>query len=46
VETEEKLSRIEARLAEIEASIKRFEAAVLPVIANPGKLLGKLMGGR
>ena len=30
----------------IEAQLARFEACIAPVIANPGKLLAKIIGGR
>jgi len=45
-ETDERLAAIEAKLDRIEEAIGRFCAVALPVLENPGKLLGKLMGGR
>ena len=40
------LTRIEERLARIEAKLEQAERAILPVLANPGKILAKMMGGR
>jgi hypothetical protein len=39
------LTRIEERLARIEAKLEQAERAILPVLANPGKLLARIMGG-
>ena len=40
------LTRIEERLIRIEEKLAKAESAILPVLANPGKLLAKMMGGR
>lgn len=45
-ETDERLTRIEERIAHIEALVESFHRTVTPFIENPGKLLGKIMGGR
>ena len=45
-ETDERLTRIEQRLAHIEQLVESFHRAVTPFVENPSKLLAKLMGGR
>ena len=45
-ETDERLTRIESRLAHIEQLVESFHRAVTPFIENPSKLLSKLVGGR
>ena len=41
----DRLERIEARLERIEAMLEQAHAAIMPVIANPGRILAKMMGG-
>ncbi len=42
---EAKLERIEASLARLEAMLEQAHGAIMPVLANPGRLLAKMMGG-
>lgn len=44
-QAEERLERIEAALERIEIMLGQAHAAILPVLENPGRLLGKIMGG-
>jgi hypothetical protein len=39
------LARIDERLARIESKIEAFEQAIGPMLANPGKILAKIMTG-
>ena len=42
-----RLARIEAKLNRIETKLAAFEQAIMPVLANPGKILARIMtGGR
>lgn len=42
-----RLARVEAAVLRIESKIAALEQAIGPVLANPGKLLAKMMtGGR
>ena len=43
---QDRLTAIEERLERIERMLEQAHAAVMPVLANPGKLLAKMMGGR
>ena len=42
---QERLAAIEERLAKIEGMLAEAHAAIMPVLANPGRLLAKMMGG-
>ena len=42
---QDRLAAIEARLERIEAMLEQAHAAIMPVLANPGKILAKMMGG-
>lgn len=41
----ERLALIEKRLESIEKTLSDFYDMVAPVMANPGRILAKLMGG-
>ncbi len=41
----DRLTRIEAKLNWVIGKIEAFETTVAPVLANPGRLLAKMMGG-
>lgn len=42
---EARLERIEAKLDRLEGMLEQAHAAIMPVLANPGKILAKMMGG-
>ncbi len=42
-ETDERLSRIEARIAHIEAIMGKVEALIIPVLANPGAIMARML---
>ena len=41
----DRIARIEAAVLRIESKIAALEQAIGPVLANPGKLLAKIMTG-
>ena len=45
-DTDERLTRIESRIEHIESILAKAEQAILPILANPGRLLGKAFGGK
>lgn len=42
-ETDERLSSIESRIAHIESILAKVEQAILPVLANPGAIMAKML---
>ena len=42
-ETDERLSRIEQRIEHIEQIAAKLEAVILPVLANPGAIMAKML---
>ena len=45
VSERDRLADIEARLERIEGMLAEAHAAIMPVLANPGRILAKMMGG-
>ena len=42
---QERLALIERRLERIESILEEAREAIVPILANPGRLLAKMMGG-
>ena len=42
-ETDERLARIESRIQHIENILAKVEQAILPVLANPGAIMAKML---